>query len=58
MLNCDVYACVTVSRTKRMLVDVVRCQQSGDNVTQILSIPATDVEVCSLFVFAWDILVF
>ncbi|KAI0214246.1 Ras GTPase-activating-like protein IQGAP1 [Lamellibrachia satsuma] len=31
-------------RTKRMLVDVIRCQLTGDNLPQILNCPATEEE--------------
>ena len=31
-----------------MVVDVIRCQRRGDNLVQILSIPATDDEVSAL----------
>ena len=32
-------------RTKRMVVDVIRCQTHGDTLTEVLSIPATQEEV-------------
>ena len=31
-----------------MVVDVIRCQRRGDNLVQILSIPATDDEVTNI----------
>ena len=32
-------------RTKRMVVDVIRCQTHGDNLITVLNTPATDAEV-------------
>ena len=42
-----VYVCVYVCvSTKQMLVDVIRCQKSGDNLVDILKQRVTDDEVC------------
>jgi len=41
-----VYFFVSVCSTKQMIVDVIRCQKSGENLTDILSHSVTPDEVC------------
>ena len=40
----DLMRVIFIFRTKRMVVDVIRCQERGDNLRQILDTPALEEE--------------